>query len=384
MQTESRSQRIAVTGATGRVGSPLVEILEQRGHEVVQISRSKGVDVVSGEGLEEALAGVETIVDTATGPSPDQEEATAFFTSSARNVHRAGAAAGAKRIVVVSIIGIDKFEGGYNAAKVAQEQTLLEGPLPVRVVRAAQFHEFVDQLAGWTVQDGVAHIPEMRTRPVAARVVAEALADAAEEAEIENGRITEVAGPKEERLAELATALFASRGQSVEIREERESVLVPDADDPDAKAYAAGAALPNPGAKLAGPSFEEWLAADPIGMWAMAVSRAVPNISSDQPAETKEFFADLLGLEVAMDLGWVMTLTSPTNPTAQVTIISNDDPSAPGISVGVDDVDAVHAKAVELGLEIAYPLRDEEWGVRRFMVREPSGTTVNIVAHRSE
>ena len=219
MQTENRSQKIAVTGATGRVGSHLVEILEQRGHDVVPIARSKGVDVVSGEGLDEALAGVETIIDTATGPSPDQEEATAFFTASARNLQRAGAAAGAKRIVVVSIIGIDKFQGGYNAAKLAQEQALLEGPLPVRIVRAAQFHEFVDPLVGWTIQDGVAYVPEMRTQLVAARVVAETLADAAEEPEIENGRITEVAGPQEERLADVAAALFASRGDSIEIRE---------------------------------------------------------------------------------------------------------------------------------------------------------------------
>jgi uncharacterized protein YbjT (DUF2867 family) len=259
MQTENR--KIAVTGATGRVGSHLVEILEQRGHDVVPIARSKGVDVVSGEGLDEALAGAETIIDTATGPSPDQEEATAFFTASAQNLQRAGASAGARRIVVVSIIGIDKFHGGYNAAKLAQERTLLEGPLPVRIVRAAQFHEFVDQLLGWTIQDGVAHVPEMRTQPVAARVVAETLADAAEEPEIENGRITEVAGPREERLADAAAALFASRGDSTEIREERQSLLVSSADDPDAAAYAEGAVLPNPGAKLAGPSFEEWLAA---------------------------------------------------------------------------------------------------------------------------
>jgi uncharacterized protein YbjT (DUF2867 family) len=72
----------------------------------------------------------------------------------------------------VSIIGIDKFQGGYNAAKVAQEQTLLEGPLPVRIVRAAQFHEFVEPLVGWTIQDGVAYVPEMRTQLVAAGVVA--------------------------------------------------------------------------------------------------------------------------------------------------------------------------------------------------------------------
>jgi len=111
------------------------------------------------------------------------------------------------------------------------------------------------------------------------------------------------------------------------------------------------------------------------------VSRAVPNIKSDRPAETRDFFVNLLGLDVAMDLDWITTVASPTNASAQVNIISNDDPAAPGISVGVPDVDAVHARAVELGYEIAYSLRDEEWGVRRFMLREPSGTLINVVAH---
>lgn len=259
MTTENRSQRIAVTGATGRVGAPLVEILEHRGHDVVAIARSRGVDVITGEGLAEALVGVETIIDAATGPSPEEAEATAFFTASARNLQRAGDAAGVKRIVVVSIIGIDKFHGGYNAAKVAQERTLLEGPLPVRIVRAAQFHEFVAPLVGWTIQDGVAYVPEMRTQLVAARVVAEALADAAEEPEIKNGRITEIAGPREERLAEAAAELFASRGDPTEVRESRGGPLA-QPDDPDAAAYADGGALPNPGAKLAGPTFREWLA----------------------------------------------------------------------------------------------------------------------------
>lgn len=116
----------------------------------------------------------------------------------------------------------------------------------------------------------------------------------------------------------------------------------------------------------------------------MTVQRAVPNIRSGRAAETRNFFVDLLGFEVAMDLDWVVTLASPTNPSVQVTIIANDDPAAPGISVEVDDVDAVHARAVKRGAEITYPLRDEEWGVRRFMLREPSGTTVNILSHRSD
>jgi catechol 2,3-dioxygenase-like lactoylglutathione lyase family enzyme len=115
----------------------------------------------------------------------------------------------------------------------------------------------------------------------------------------------------------------------------------------------------------------------------VAINRAVPNIRSDRAAETRDFFTELLGFEVAMDLGWVVTVASPTNPAVQVTIIGSDDPAAPGISVEVDDVDAVHARAAEQGLEIAYPLRDEEWGVRRFMLREPSGTIVNVLSHRS-
>jgi uncharacterized glyoxalase superfamily protein PhnB len=116
----------------------------------------------------------------------------------------------------------------------------------------------------------------------------------------------------------------------------------------------------------------------------MTISRAVPNIRSDRPAETRDFFVDLFGFEVAMDLDWVMTLASPDHPAAQITIISSDDMAAPGITVGVADVDAVHAKAVEQGLEIAYPLRDEAWGVRRFMLREPNGTVVNVVSHRPD
>jgi uncharacterized glyoxalase superfamily protein PhnB len=114
----------------------------------------------------------------------------------------------------------------------------------------------------------------------------------------------------------------------------------------------------------------------------MAISRAVPNIKSDQPAATRDFFVDL-GFEVVMDLDWVVTLASPANPSVQVSVIGNDDMAAPGISVEVADVDAVHAAVVERGYEIVYPLRDEPWGVRRFMLREPSGTTVNVLSHRS-
>lgn len=110
-------------------------------------------------------------------------------------------------------------------------------------------------------------------------------------------------------------------------------------------------------------------------------NRAVPNLRADDPDRVSRLFNELFGFETAMDLGWVQTLRSPENPAVQITIVSGDDPSAPGISIGVDDVDAVHGRAVEIGAEITYELRDEPWGVRRFMFREPGGTTVNVVSH---
>ncbi len=116
----------------------------------------------------------------------------------------------------------------------------------------------------------------------------------------------------------------------------------------------------------------------------MAINRAVPNIRSEQPAETRDFFVELFGFEVAMDMGWVMTLASPSNPSVQITIVGGDDMAAPGITVEVADVDAIHAKAVEHGFEVAYPLRDEEWGVRRFMLRDPNGTVINVVSHLAQ
>lgn len=114
------------------------------------------------------------------------------------------------------------------------------------------------------------------------------------------------------------------------------------------------------------------------------ISRAVPNIRSSRPTETRDFFVKLLGFEVAMDLGWVTTVASPDNPSAQVTIVGNEDPAAPGISVEVADVDAVHEQALRQGVEIAYPLRDEDWGVRRFMLREPGCSVVNVLTHRPQ
>jgi uncharacterized protein YbjT (DUF2867 family) len=132
----SAVRKFAVAGATGRVGHHVVDLLAGRGHEVVEISRSHGVDLVTGEGLVEALTGVECVVDTATGASPDQREATEFFAAAARNLHQAGTQADVQRMVVVSIIGCDRFSAGYNAAKFAHEQAMRSGTVPVRILRA--------------------------------------------------------------------------------------------------------------------------------------------------------------------------------------------------------------------------------------------------------
>ena len=167
--------KIAVAGATGRLGRHVVDLLEQRGHDVSPISRAHGVDLVTGEGLADALAGVTSIIDASTGNSPDRAEATAFFTAASRNLEDEGVRAGVERMIVVSIIGTDRFSDGYNGAKAEQERLALAGPIPVQIVRAAQFHEFVAQLVDWGRQGDTSSCWKMRTQLVAARALAEEL-----------------------------------------------------------------------------------------------------------------------------------------------------------------------------------------------------------------
>ncbi len=246
----SQIKKVAVAGATGRVGKHVVAVLGERGYQVVPMSRASGVDVITADGLAAALEGVDAVVDASTGPSPDYDAATEFFTTSAANLRAYGEKAGVQLLVVVSIIGVDKFAGGYGAAKQQHEQAALAGPTPARILRAAQFHEFVEQLMQWGTQGEVAYVPKMRTQLVAARTVAEALV----ELTVGSGeQVSEIAGPREESLVDAATLLAARRGNGLHV------IGVSDPDNPEHVLMANGDLLPGPGAVLAGPTFEQWL-----------------------------------------------------------------------------------------------------------------------------
>ncbi|WP_433660185.1 SDR family oxidoreductase [Nocardia sp. CA-128927] len=251
------TKKIAVAGATGRLGKHVVDVLTEQGHEVVAFSRKNGVDIETGAGLVEALDGVQVVIDAASTASADKDIATEFFTAAARNLHEAGQKAGVERLVVVSIIGIDNTTAGYNAAKLAHEQKVLEGPLPVQILRAAQFHELVEVMTQWGTQGDVAYIAAMRTQLVAARTVAEALVELAVNPapEATDAPFPEIAGPQPETMAGAAT-LFANRvGGPARIIESS------DPDNADRDAFEDGTLLPSPHATLAGPTYAAWLEA---------------------------------------------------------------------------------------------------------------------------
>lgn len=245
--------KIAIAGATGRVGHYIVQELNKRGQNTVAISRSNGIDIISGEGLKNALTGVECIIDAASGPSPDQESATKFFTTAARNLQEFGAQTGVKKIIVMSIIGIDRFTAGYMVAKIAHEKASQSGRVLANIVRAAQFHEFVPQMMEWGMKDNVCYVSKMNTQLVAARTVAELLADVATGKRSIDAPHLEVAGPKMENLVDAAKRLVAKRGDQIKI----EGVSNPE--DPDRVLYETDGLLPARNAILAGPTFDEWL-----------------------------------------------------------------------------------------------------------------------------
>ena len=115
----------------------------------------------------------------------------------------------------------------------------------------------------------------------------------------------------------------------------------------------------------------------------MSVKRIVPNIESETPQKSIEFYEDFLGLKVAMDMDWIITFISESNPTSQVSIIRNDESDIPhpDVSIEVDKVDQIFANAKKQDIEIVYPITDEPWGVRRFFVKDPNGKIINVLSH---
>src|SRR6266550_9241836 len=115
----------------------------------------------------------------------------------------------------------------------------------------------------------------------------------------------------------------------------------------------------------------------------MSIRRIVPNINAADPSASKPFYEGVLGLDTAMDMGWIITFASPSNPRALVSVVASATRAEPhpDISVDVADIDACHAAAQQQGYSIVYPLTDEPWGVRRFFVRDPNGAIVNVVSH---
>ncbi len=239
--------KIAVAGGTGLIGRKLVDTLRADGVDTVVLARSTGVDLTTGAGLADALAGVDQVIDVTNPGSTDESAATAFFTSVADHLHKAGGRAGIDRLVVLSIVGIDKVPAGYYAAKLRQEAAAHAGPIPAPILRATQFHEFAGQVLDRGRQGGVSRVQRMRVQPVAAAAVARVLADLVQATDAP--AISQVGGPREEDLVDMATRLAAARGEPTRV----------EADTSPGSAAIGEALLPGPDAALVGPTFTEWL-----------------------------------------------------------------------------------------------------------------------------
>lgn len=243
--------RIAVAGATGNIGSLTVAALERNGHDVVRVSRALGVDLRTGDGLDGALDGVAAVVDAVNAPAADRDETVAYFAATTQNLLAAEARSGVRHHVLLSILGVDRVEGNAHfAGKREQERLVAAGPLPWTIVRATQFHDFAEMVAGWTERDGVATIAPLLVQPIAPGDVADVLAEIATGAPLR--RHVDVAGPEPQDLVDMARRTLAARGRSVK--------LVPTWSTGFGPELAGDVLLPGEGARLAPTSFDDWLA----------------------------------------------------------------------------------------------------------------------------
>lgn len=244
--------KIAVAGGTGAVGRHTVDAVRSTGHEAVVLSRSHGVDLVTGKGLDAALTGVDAVIDVASVGTLKAATAIEFFTAATGNLVSAAADAGAAHIVLLSIVGIDRIPYDYYAGKIAQEKVVEGSRLPWTILRATQFHEFAAQMFA-TAKIGPLHVaPRARTQPVAAREVAARLADLA--AGEPQGRVKDLAGPREEQLSDMIRAYARHEGYRGWIP----ALNVP---GPQMAGMRAGDALPGPDANFGTETFGQWLAA---------------------------------------------------------------------------------------------------------------------------
>lgn len=201
--------KFAVFGGTGLIGSRVVAKLDADGHEAVPYSQSTGVDVISGKGVEAAVADAEVIVNLTNSPTFD-EASPAFFQQSMDNLLAAGQQAGAGHFVVLSIVGVDQLtELDYYRAKAHQEEILAAGPIPYSIVRATQFMEFVDAIMSWTADGETVRLPATPIQPIAAQDVSDAVVEVAEGPPLRG--IRNVAGPEVFSLDDLGRITLTAR-----------------------------------------------------------------------------------------------------------------------------------------------------------------------------
>jgi uncharacterized protein YbjT (DUF2867 family) len=203
--------KIVVIGGTGLIGSKVVSILRNGGHEVIAASPRNGINAVTGEGLKEALAGAQVVVDLANSPSFENKAVLEFFEASGRNLLAAETAAGVRHHVALSIVGTDRTpENGYFRAKVAQEKLIEAGGVPYTIVRATQFMEFIGVIADSSMDGNVVRLSPGLFQPIAADDVAALVADAAL-APPRNG-IVDIAGPEAAPFDELIARYLKAVG----------------------------------------------------------------------------------------------------------------------------------------------------------------------------
>lgn len=245
-------KKVAVAGATGRIGSLTVAALSSAGHQVVEISRRGGVDLYSGAGLGEVLTGVDAVIDATNTATQVTDEVVGFFTTVTTNLLAAEASAGVDHHVVLSIVGLaEPATNGHYAGKLAQEAAVAAGPIPWTIVRATQFHDFAAMVVDWTEDAGAATIAPLLVQPIAPADVAAVLAEIAVGAP--QRRHLDIAGPETQDLVDMARRTLSVRGHTVR--------LVPTWDGPFSVAMAGNVLLPGPNARIMPTTFDEWLSA---------------------------------------------------------------------------------------------------------------------------